>query len=107
MVYIAEAHASDVWQVDANEEAEIIVSSPGSLEERNSVAQACIRKLGIEFPAVIDDFTNSTEQAYTAWPDRLYVVDTDGRVAFKSGAGPYGFRPAGVESTLQELLGEG
>jgi hypothetical protein len=35
---------------------------------------ACVRKLGIQIPAVIDEFGNSTEQAYTGWPDRLYLI---------------------------------
>jgi hypothetical protein len=31
------------------------------------------------------------EQAYAAWPDRIYVVGTDGRIAYKGGPGPRGF----------------
>ena len=86
---------------------DVILSTPQSLGERNTVAQACVRKLGIEFPAVVDDFDNTTEVAYTAWPDRLYVIDAEGEVAYKSEAGPYGFNPAGVEDTLQALLDDG
>lgn len=106
MVYIEEAHASDVWQVGANERDQVIVVSPASFEQRNSVARSCVRNLGIKFPAVIDDFENSTERAYTAWPDRLYVVDREGLVAYKSDAGPYGFRTSYVEEALKRLLGQ-
>ena len=107
MVYIEEAHASDVWQVAVNERNELVFAVPSSIEERAELAVVCIRDLGIEFPAVVDSFDNSVEEAYTAWPDRLYVVDVEGRVAYKSEAGPYGFRPAGVETTLERLLGSG
>ena len=107
MIYIEEAHASDVWQVGANKRDEILISSPGSFAERSATAQVCIRDLGIEFPAVVDDFDNSTERAYTAWPDRLYVVDVDGQVAWKSAPGPYGFHPDDVERTLRSLLERG
>ncbi len=68
------------------------------------MAAVCVRDLGIEFPAIVDDFDDSVETAYTAWPDRLYVVDAAGRIAYKSEAGPYGFRPKGVEATLERLL---
>jgi len=61
-------------------------------------------KLGIEFPALIDDFNNPTEMAYTGWPDRLYVINREGRIAYKSDAGPYGFKPPKVEETLQWLI---
>ncbi len=64
----------------------------------------CVRDLGIEFPAIVDDFDDTVEEAYTAWPDRLHVVDVAGRIAYKSEAGPYGFNPKGVEATLERLL---
>ena len=105
MVYIAEAHASDVWQLPANIKDDVVFASPKSLDERYGLAQACVRDLGIEFPAVVDDFANSTEAAYTGWPDRLYVIDQNGKVAYKSAPGPYGFEPGGVEETLTKLLG--
>jgi type I thyroxine 5'-deiodinase len=55
---------------------------------------------------VVDDFANSTELAYTGWPDRLYVIDAEGKIAYKSAPGPYGFEPGGVEETLTKLLGQ-
>ena len=55
-------------------------------------------------PALLDDPDNRVERAYTAWPDRLYVIDKDGRIAYKSAAGPFGFKPARVEETLKRIL---
>ena len=104
MVYIAEAHASDVWQLPANIKDEVVFASPKSLEERYGLAQACIRDLGIEFPAVVDDFANSTETAYTGWPDRLYLIDREGRIAYKSKPGPFGFEPDDLEAALRATL---
>ena len=64
----------------------------------------CVIKLGIELPALIDDFDDSTDVAYTGWPDRLYVVDREGKVAYKSGPGPFGFRPEAMEEALRKLV---
>lgn len=86
-----------------NEKEGIVFASPKSFEERSAVAGLCVRKVGIEFPALVDDIQNSTEMAYTGWPDRLYVIDREGRIAFKSTPGPYGFDPAGVQKTLQQI----
>src|SRR5579859_7878165 len=61
----------------------------------------CVRKLGIEIPAVLDEFGNSTESAYTAWPDRIYLIDRNGKVAFKSKPGPFGFKPADLQAALR------
>jgi len=105
VVYIYEAHASDAWQVVANRRDQILITTPQSFEERTEVAGSCVRKLGIELPALVDDIRNSTEAAYTGWPDRLYVIDQEGRVAYKSTAGPWGFRPPEMESALRRVVG--
>ena len=68
------------------------------------MAGMCTVKLGLHLPALVDKMGNPTEQAYTGWPDRLYVIDRDGRIAHKSDAGPYGFKPAKVRETLQNIL---
>ena len=92
MVYITEAHPSDVWQMQSNIKDKVGLASPKDEEGRALVAGACVRKLGIEIPAVIDEFGNSTEQAYTGWPDRLYFIDAQGHVAYKAKPGPFGFK---------------
>lgn len=104
MVYIQEAHPIDAWQDDDNLKAHIALLSTRTVAERCAVAGTCLAKLGIEFPALIDDMQNSVERAYTGWPDRLYVIDRGGRVAYKSKAGPFGFHPDEVARTLARLL---
>lgn len=104
MVYILEAHPSDIWQMSANVRDNVVFSSPRDYEERNSVAGTCVRKLGIEFPALVDDFNNNTEKAYTAWPDRLYLIGRDGKVAYKSAAGPFGFKPDELRVALENAV---
>jgi peroxiredoxin len=104
IIYIQEAHPSDRWQLESNIQADIVFSSPGNLGERGNVASACIRNLGIEFPALLDELDDSTEAAYTAWPDRMFVIDTDGIVTFKSQPGPWGFQPEHLEDALGKLL---
>ncbi len=81
----------------------MVYTSPQGYEERVNLAGTCAVNLGIEFPALVDDIGNSTEVAYTGWPDRLYVIDTDGRIAHKSAAGPFGFKPEEVRQTLERL----
>jgi type I thyroxine 5'-deiodinase len=65
------------------------------------VAGSCVRKLGIKFPAVLDGFDNSVEKAYTGWPDRIYLIDTEGRIAYKSKPGPFGFKPEELKGALE------
>jgi iodothyronine deiodinase-like protein len=102
-VYILEAHPSDVWQMESNIKDKVVFASPKDEEERTLVAGACVRKLGIRFPAVIDGFDNSTEKAYTGWPDRIYLIDGKGRVAYKSRPGPFGFKADELKAALERL----
>ena len=102
-VYILEAHPSDVWQMRSNLRDNVVFASPRSEDERGNVAGMCVRKLGIKFPALIDNFDNRTETAYTAWPDRMYLIDTSGVVRYKSAAGPFGFKSDELKHALAEL----
>jgi type I thyroxine 5'-deiodinase len=100
VIYIQEAHSSDLWQLPVNEKQNVVFAMPKSMDERASVAESCVRKLNIHIPALLDNFGNSTERAYTGWPDRLYVLDRSGKITYKSEPGPFGFNPAGMKAAL-------
>jgi type I thyroxine 5'-deiodinase len=55
-------------------------------------------------PALLDEFGNSTESAYTAWPDRIYLIDSSGKVAYKSKPGPFGFKPDELQAALHRVV---
>jgi len=105
IVYIGEAHPSDAWQVASNLRDRVILASPSNGAEREAVAGTCVTRLAIELPALVDGFDDATERAYTGWPERLYLIDRDGRVAYKSRPGPYGFKPNELERALEALVG--
>lgn len=100
-----EAHPSDVWQMQSNIRDRVVFSSPANEAERRALAGTCVRKLGIKFPAVVDGFDNTVERQYTGWPDRIYLIDRDGKVAFKTAPGPFGFDPKGLEAALTRTVG--
>ena len=55
-------------------------------------------------PSVLDEFGNSTERAYTGWPDRIYLIDSHGQIAYKSKPGPFGFLPDQLSAALVHTL---
>ncbi len=103
MVYIREAHPSNAWQMASNIHDNVVFADPKTNEERTAVAESCVRKLGIRIPALVDSIGDGVEAAYTGWPDRLYLIGTDGTVKFKSTPGPFGFHPAALEEALAKL----
>ena len=104
VVYIGEAHPSDAWQLPSNIKDQVVYQSPTDLKSRTEIAEVCVVRLGIKLPAVVDRFDDRTEKAYSGWPDRLYLIDRDGRIAYKSRPGPFGFEPADLEAALRGLL---
>jgi hypothetical protein len=104
VVYIQEAHPVDLWQVSSNVKDGVLFASPGTSAERSNLAEVCVVRLAIKLPAVVDGIDNRVERAYTGWPDRLYVIGTDGRIRYKSAPGPYGFSTSQLEQVLTHSL---
>lgn len=90
--------------MQSNVRDNVLFASPKDEAERTAVAGACVRKLGIRFPALIDGFDNRVEAAYTGWPDRLYLIAPGGRVLFKSKPGPFGFHPSDLEAAISSAV---
>ena len=94
MVYIKEAHPSDGWVVPSNERAGISVKDPTTLAKREAVAKTACSLLHISLPTLVDGMDDAVNMAYAAWPDRMYVVDTAGKIAVMGGQGPAGLAPS-------------
>ena len=86
-----------------NEREGVVYKNPQSDAERVTIAGSCVRNLGIRIPALVDGIDNTVERLYTGWPDRLYLIGADGRVAFKSAPGPFGFHPENLEAALRVI----
>jgi hypothetical protein len=104
VVYIQEAHPVDLWQVSSNVKDGVQFASPHTSAERNDTAEMCVVKLAIKLPSLVDGLDNRTERAYTGWPDRLYIIGSDGRVRYKSAPGPFGFSVSDLEQHLAQTL---
>jgi hypothetical protein len=102
-VYVREAHPLDGWRMESNDRAGIEIKQPRAKTERDTVARKCCSSLGITMPLVVDQLNDYVGHVYSGMPDRLYVIDRDGRVAYKSGRGPFGFKPGEMEQTLLAL----
>jgi alkylhydroperoxidase family enzyme len=104
MVYVREAHPSDGWHMESNTRAGVKVAQPKTLEERVQVCGQFCRKLKPTMPVVVDDISDPVGTAYSGMPGRMYVIDSKGEVAYKSGRGPFGFRAGELEQALVMCL---
>ena len=81
------------------------MKDPTTHEERTSTAQRCARSLQLDVPMAVDGIDDAVALAYNAWPERIYIVRPDGRIHYKSGLGPFGFKPREADASLAKLLG--
>jgi myo-inositol-hexaphosphate 3-phosphohydrolase len=100
-VYIREAHPEDGWIIAENRRSGLAVLDPTTDEERRAVASTCAVNLRLDMPMVFDHVDNAVASAYGGWPDRLYLVGRDGRIAFQGGEGPFGFKPEELERAIE------
>lgn len=106
-VYIREAHPEDNvggYQTRSNTDEGVVFNQPTTIEERADVAEACMLRLNLKMPMLLDNMANEAEELYVADPERLYVVDKAGNLAYCSEPGPWGFDIDTWEAVIKSLV---
>lgn len=97
LVYIREAHAADSnWPVALAKEKGI--NQHNNYEERCTTAKMLMNDRSLTMPMLIDGMNNAANEDYRAYPDRVFLVRSDGRLAVAAERGPWGFGP-GLKAT--------
>lgn len=100
-----EAHPTDEWQMKSNVKDDVCYAQPKNLQQRVYIANDFIKRFKYPVPFGIDDMSNAAEGAYSAWPERLYVIE-DGRIAYRGGMGPFNYNPKELRGWLAARYGE-
>ena len=103
-VYIKEAHPTDGWRSSGNDRVGIQIKQATSFEERVKAASKCCGALHMTIPMMVDGMDNRVGEAYSGFPDRLYVINRNRKVVYKGGRGPFGFIPREMEQSLHLTL---
>ncbi len=99
VIYIREAHPIDGWDMGSAYR----INDPQTIEERRKVAGMCETGLQYGIRTYVDEMDDAVMAAYAAWPERLYLVGQDGRVAYAGGPGPFGFILAELKNAISLL----
>lgn len=97
VVYIEEAHPSDGW---VSTDAPYQIPKHRCLADRLGAAQL----MRLEVPGcliVVDSMENSSNVAYGAYFDRLYILQ-EGKIVYQGGRGPEGYRITELRDWLVE-----
>lgn len=94
VVYTREAHSALPPPKEASE----------SLAERKRKASEFAKEFAIAAPILVDAADNKVADGYDALPERIYVIDRKGKIAYESKPGPLGFRAAAIPPLLDKML---
>ena len=93
--------------MESNVKEQVVFKQPKTFDERRKAAAILVDRLKYRAPLALDDIGGAAEKAYGAWPERIYIIGTDGKIAYKGGMGPFEFHPDEAEKELAALLGHG
>lgn len=82
----------------------MLIAQHTAIEERFAAARAGVERLGLTMPVLVDGMDDAVSEAFAAWPERIYVAGSDGRIEFKGGPGPWEFDPDAAAVALSTLL---
>jgi hypothetical protein len=86
--------------MDINKDQGVCYPQPKTFAQRLAIANDFVRRFRYRVPLVVDGMDNRAERLYSGWPERLYVIDERGRIAYKGATGPGGYHPEEVEAWL-------
>jgi hypothetical protein len=90
--------------MQSNDKEGVTIAQPKTTKERTKIAFECCSVLKMTMPLLVDEVNDRVGHAYSGMPDRLYLIDREGKIAYKGGRGPFGFKPGELEQAIVMLL---
>ncbi len=87
-----------------NADDQVLFAQPKTEQERAEVAEACAIGMELKMPMLLDRLSNEVDTAYAALPERLYVIDREGSITYRSEMGPWGFDVDAFEKAIQQQI---
>ena len=75
-----------------------------TIEDRKAAAEGCAAASALKVPVLLDDIEDTVSKAYSALPERFFILGTDGKVAYSGKRGPRGVDIDALEKRLEELI---
>ena len=106
-VYIREAHPTDGIAIEGTSRigSGWSLKQPRLLSERAVAARQLRDALGAASPFFVDGMADEAMTAYVAWPERIFVIDETGVLAYVGGFGPEGYDVLELEQFLEARFG--
>jgi len=89
----------------SNVKDDVCYAQPKTLEQRVIIANDFTKRFKFPLPFGIDDMSNAANDAYAAWPERIYIIDESGHIAYRGGIGPFNYKPKEAREWLAARYG--
>ena len=86
--------------MDENETEGVCYPQPRTSAARLGIANDFVKRSHYDIPLRVDPIENPADKLYAGWPERMYIIDERGAIAYKGKTGPFGFHPEEVERWL-------
>ena len=64
-----------------------------------------IQRFHFPLPISVDDMHETADLAYGGWPERIYIIDESGKIAYRGGLGPFNYHPEEARAWLEKKFG--
>ena len=78
----------------------ICYPQPTTLAQRLPIANDFIHRFHFPIPMGVDPMSNAADHTYAAWPERIYIINRAGRIAYMGGLGPFDYHPSQAREWL-------
>src|SRR5258708_39688096 len=92
--------------MQSNVKDDVCYAQPRNLSDRLAIANDFTKRFKYPVPSGVDDINNAANDAYAAWPERLYSIDENAKIAYRGGNGPFKYYPSEVRAGLAARYGE-
>lgn len=102
MVYLSEAHAADEWPMGRH----VVVLQHKDIEQRARAAREFVSSTGLMFDDIfLDNMNDAFMHAFSAHPQRFFVIDAGGLLRFKAAPFEGEYTLADVDQALEQVCG--
>jgi len=99
MIYIREAHASDVWPLGNFYD----IKNHQTIEDRKEAAKKLIEK-GLKFPVLLDSMNGQFDSNYAVWPERYYIFQDNVITYISQPSDEFGFDKGTLINSIESLI---
>lgn len=84
----------------SNVAEDVCYVQPTTFAQRVAIANDFAKRFQYPIPIAIDPMSNTADRLYGGWPERIYIIDESGKIAYRGGLGPFNYHPEEARSWL-------